>query len=216
MTGDRDLLMATNQVGPITSTLAGSPATVISFWPMHTLVIPESRYLKSFVVALHEGFHRDTLRPETADSIEDVASDPEGFLQSQLHPPMNITLPNGRLGRAVPSTSLWWVEGRDFLGWANVRHDLDERLSKVGGHVGYSVRPKAQGQGHATALLAASLLWIGENLPLKKVMLTVSPSNAASIRVIEKNGGVFTAEVDHTWHPGETALQYWIDIPEKT
>lgn len=24
------------------------------------------------------------------------------------------------------------------------------------------------------------------------------------------------AEVDHTWRPGETALQYWIDIPDKT
>ena len=183
---------------------------------MPSLVAPDSRYLKSFVAALREGFDRDTLRPENPETIADVASDTEGFLQSQLYPPKHITLPDGTVGRAVPSTSLWWVEGDKFLGWANVRHDLDERLSKVGGHVGYTVRPKARGQGHATALLAATLIWIGDNLPLKKVMLTVSPSNAASIRVIEKNGGVFTAEVDHTWRPGETTLQYWIDIPGKS
>ena len=147
---------------------------------MPCLVTPDSRYLKSFVAALREGFDRDTLRPETRDSIADVVSDPQSFLESQLHPPRHITLPNGTVGRAVPSTSLWWVEGREFIGWANVRHDLDERLSKVGGHVGYSVRPKARRRGHATALLAATLLWIGDNLPLKKVMLTVSPANTRS------------------------------------
>ena len=183
---------------------------------MPCLVTPDSRYLKSFVAALREGFDRDTLRPETAESIREVASDPQGFLESLLNPPKHITLPDGRVGRAVPSTSLWWVEGQEFLGWANVRHELDERLSKVGGHVGYAIRPKARGQGHAKALLAAALLWVGENLPLTRVMLTVSPSNTASIRVIEANAGVFTAEVDHTWRPGETALQYWIDIPGKT
>ncbi|OYU71707.1 MAG: GNAT family N-acetyltransferase [Alphaproteobacteria bacterium PA2] len=183
---------------------------------MPCLVTPDSRYLRSFVAALREGFDRDTLRPETAETIAEVASDPEAFLESQLTPPRHITLPNGRVGRAVPSTSLWWVEGTEFLGWANIRHDLDERLSKVGGHIGYAVRPGARGQGHATAILAAALLWIGDNLPLKRVMLTVSPTNTASIRVIEANGGVFTAEVDHTWRPGETALQFWIDIPGKT
>lgn len=183
---------------------------------MPCLTLPDSRYLKSFVAALHEGFDRDTLRPETEESILEVASNPEAFLDSQLRPPLHITLPDGRVGRAVPSTSLWWVEGTEFLGWANVRHDLDERLSKVGGHIGYAVRPRARGKGHAKAILSAALLWIGDNLPLTKVMLTVSPSNTASIRVIEANGGIFTAEVDHTWRPGETALQYWIDIPGKT
>ena len=74
------------------------------------------------------------------------------------------------------------------------------------------MRPAARGKGYASAILAEGLGWIRANLPLTRVLLTVNKLNPASIRVIEKNGGVFTQAVPHLWHPGETALHYWIDL----
>lgn len=179
---------------------------------MPKLVAPALAYMPSFVEALREGYNRDTLRPETAESIAAVAADPAGFVESQLSPPATITLPDGRQGEAVPCTVLWYVEGDEFLGSLHVRHRLNENLEKVGGHIGYAVRPAARGRGCASAILADGLAWIRANLPLERVLLTVNSLNLASIRVIEKNGGRPAGSVPHIWRPGETALHYWIDL----
>ncbi len=179
---------------------------------MPQLVRPALAHAPSFIEAMREGYSRDTLRPETAESIAEVAADPAAFVASQLAPPTTVTLPDGSLGAAVPYTVLWYVEGDEFLGSLHIRHHLNENLEKVGGHVGYAVRPSARGQGHASAILAAGLDYIRANLPLERVLLTVNSQNPASIRVIEKNGGVHTASIPHIWHPGETALHYWIEL----
>lgn len=179
---------------------------------MPRLVPPALAYAPSFVAALREGYSRDTLRPETPESIAAVEADLAGFVESQLAPPRTVTLPDGSQGPAVPFTTLWYVEGGEFLGSISIRHHLNENLEKVGGHVGYVVRPSAHGKGHASAILAQGLDWIRANLPLKRVLLTVNQLNPASIRVIEKNGGVFTQAIPHLWRPGETALHYWIDL----
>lgn len=168
--------------------------------------------MPSFLEALREGYSRDTQRAETPESIAQIAADPEAFIESQRHPPPTVTLPDGREGPAVPSTTLWYVDGETFLGSFHIRHHLNETLEKVGGHVGYTVRPGARGQGHASAMLAEGLDYIRANLPLRRVLLTVNALNPASIRVIEKNGGEHTASVPHIWRPGETALHYWIAL----
>ena len=168
--------------------------------------------MPSFVAAMREGYARDTLRPETPESIAELAGDPAAFVASQLAPPTSVTLPDGSQGPAVPYTVLWYVEGAEFLGSLHIRHHLNANLEKVGGHVGYAVRPSARGRGHASAILAAGLDYIRANLPLTRVLLTVNQLNLASIRVIEKNGGVFSQAIPHLWRPGETALHYWIDL----
>ena len=168
--------------------------------------------MPSFLAALREGYSRDTLRAETPESIAEIAADPEAFIESQRNPPTTVTLPDGGQGPAVPSSVLWYVEGETFLGSFHVRHHLNENLEKVGGHVGYAVRPSARGHGHASAMLAEGLDYIRANLPLRRVLLTVNALNPASIKVIEKNGGVHTASVPHIWRPGETALHYWIAL----
>jgi len=177
-----------------------------------TLTAPAPAFMPSFIAAMREGFSRDTLRPETAETIAAVEGDTAAYLASLDNPPAHISLPDGSLGEAVPATMLWCVEGDAFLGSVGVRHRLNPNLEKVGGHVGYAVRPSAQGRGLATAMLAEALVWIADNLPLKRVLLTVSDQNPASIRVIEKNGGVLTDRIPHIWRPGETALHYWIDL----
>ncbi|MFE0173287.1 GNAT family N-acetyltransferase [Streptomyces sp. NPDC059002] len=96
----------------------------------------------------------------------------------------------GRAEWFVPMTTLWWVEGDQMLGRLAIRHRLTPALEKVGGHIGYDVRPSARRQGHATAMLAAALP-IARSLGIAEALLTVDATNVASRRVIETNGGRF-------------------------
>jgi predicted acetyltransferase len=84
----------------------------------------------------------------------------------------------------------YWLRDDDgrIVGEVHVRHALTPMLKLHGGHIGYVVRPSARGRGYATAMLRLALRRARE-LGLGRVLLTVSPDNAASIRVIEKCGG---------------------------
>jgi len=89
----------------------------------------------------------------------------------------------------VPSTAFWLTDGTHYLGSGDVRHHLNEGLMTFGGHIGYSIRPAAQNKGLGTRLLAL-LLEEATQLNIKTVRITCFEENAASAKVIEKNGGV--------------------------
>jgi predicted acetyltransferase len=89
----------------------------------------------------------------------------------------------------VPSTTLWWVDGTDYLGRIAIRHRLTPRLREVGGHIGYDVRPSARRQGHATAMLRTALP-VARQLNVNPALVTCDTDNVGSRKVIERNGGV--------------------------
>lgn len=179
---------------------------------MAELVRPAVRYVASLVEAMHEGFSRDTMRIETPEAIAAIEADPEGFVRLLLDPPTTIVLPDGSLGSRVPETVFWFVEDGAFLGLVGVRHALNAVLERWGGHIGYSVRPSARGRGHASAMLAHALAYARTDLGLQKVLLTVNTTNAASIRVIQKHGGVLADTIPHPWIEGDRGHRYWIDL----
>lgn len=88
----------------------------------------------------------------------------------------------------VPCTTLWYVEGRGYLGRLAIRHRLTPWLLERGGHIGYDVRPSARNNGHATNMLADALP-IAKRLGIADVLVTCDVDNVASRRVIEKNAG---------------------------
>jgi predicted acetyltransferase len=102
----------------------------------------------------------------------------------------------------VPSTTLWWVDGKEFIGRIVVRHRLTQWLLDVGGHIGYDVRPSARGQGHATRILHA-VLPAAHRLGVDPALLTCDDDNIASRKVIEANGGVFEDQRG-------IKLRYWL------
>jgi predicted acetyltransferase len=103
----------------------------------------------------------------------------------------------------VPTTTLWWVEGEEYLGRLGIRHRLaPERTGERNGHLGYDVRPSARRKGHATAMLAASLP-VAASLGLPKVLITCDDDNVASRRTIERNGGVLHDRLDEK-------LRFWL------
>ncbi|MEH0985520.1 GNAT family N-acetyltransferase [Micromonospora sp. CPCC 205556] len=93
----------------------------------------------------------------------------------------------------VPDTTLWWVEGDEYLGRISVRHRLTPALREVGGHIGYDVRASARRRGHATAMLRAALP-VAYRLGITSALVTCDVDNVASRRVIERNGGVLADE----------------------
>ena len=113
-----------------------------------------------------EGF-AEYVRSLRADSLEDSPR-PEGW---------------------VPCTTLWWIEGADYLGRIAVRHRLTPFLRDVGGHIGYDVCPTARRRGHATAMLR-EVLPVARRLGIDPVLITCDADNIASRTVIERNGGM--------------------------
>lgn len=105
---------------------------------------------------------------------------------------------------------LWLIDGDKFIGIVSIRHKLNDHLRKVGGHIGYEIRPSMRGKGYANEMLKLALTKI-KKLGVKKVLMTVFENNIVSIKVIEKNGGKLKDKIQNE---GEEDLtrRYWINL----
>jgi predicted acetyltransferase len=90
----------------------------------------------------------------------------------------------------VPETFLFAFVGPRIVGRVAIRHALTASLERDGGHIGYVVVPEFRRLGHATRMLALALRLAHEELGIDPVLVTCADGNLASIRVIERNGGV--------------------------
>lgn len=176
---------------------------------MPAFASPHPRYQRSFLKAVQEILDAGeserltglTVVGEERYTSEELA-DPATFaaFTQRLH---DLAFPDTpRPKGIVPMTTLWWVEGDEYLGRLSIRHELTDWLLQFGGHIGYVVRPSARRQGHASAMLAASLP-IARGLGIDPALLTCDDTNAGSRRVIESNGGVFEDQ-------REDKLRFWV------
>jgi predicted acetyltransferase len=163
------------------------------------LVVPDRRYHASFSAAvsefLTEGLNPDHYRPELQDpaTFEDWLT----ILADEGRPDAKP-----RFEGWVPQTTLWWVDGDDYIGRVAIRHRLTEPLLQFGGHIGYDVRRSRRREGHATAMLAASLPF-ARSLGIDRALVTCDHDNVGSRKVIEANGGMPDA-------PTAIKLRYWV------
>jgi predicted acetyltransferase len=97
------------------------------------------------------------------------------------------------------------ADGR-ILGELYIRHRLSARLEKIGGHVGYKVRPTERNRGVATAALKLALQRLGR-MGVERALLTCNDTNAASARVIEKCGGVRIEDAETEYG---VERRYWV------
>jgi predicted acetyltransferase len=112
----------------------------------------------------------------------------------------------------VPATHLWGVTGDaddELVGRITIRHELNDALRVVGGHIGYDTVPSFRGRGVATEMLHQALP-VARSLGLGRVLITCDDTNAASIRVIERNGGSLH-ETRALGENGPVKRYYWID-----
>jgi predicted acetyltransferase len=97
------------------------------------------------------------------------------------------------------------AEGR-ILGELYIRHRLSARLEKIGGHVGYKVRPTQRNRGIATAALRLALQRLRQ-MGVERALLSCNDTNVASARVIEACGGlrIENAEIEQG-----IERRYWV------
>lgn len=103
-----------------------------------------------------------------------------------------------------------FVDGK-IVGRSSIRHELNDHLLKIGGHIGYAVAPEFRMKGYATLILDQSLAFCRETLKLSRVLVTCDDDNIGSIKTIEKNGGVLENTIIP---PNKTTKtrRYWIDL----
>jgi predicted acetyltransferase len=172
------------------------------------LVRPDVQYRDSFLA----GFRELEIRTEQSswNYLGDAAAldipkrDFEEFVRSLLLRE-TVAAPG-----FVRDTVYWATLGDEVVGRIAIRHELNEFLAMVGGHVGYIVRPSYRKRGVATEMLRLLLLEpISRNIG--RILLTCDESNEGSIKTILKNGGVF----DQTLNIGSERARknhYWITL----
>lgn len=105
-----------------------------------------------------------------------------------------LTAPADLDGTRVASSYFWITAAGggpedEVVGFLNLRHALNDFLLEQGGHIGYSVRPSARRQGHASAALGLAVREAAR-LGIDRVLVTCDEGNEPSRRTIESNGGV--------------------------
>ena len=97
---------------------------------------------------------------------------------------LGVDLPPNR----VPATFLLAETEEEVVGRVSIRHELNDYLAQVGGHIGYAVRPGFRRRGYATAIMGQSLM-IASTLGLERVLVTCDANTLGSATVIENCGG---------------------------
>ncbi len=114
-------------------------------------------------------------------------------------------------GRMVPSSVFFLLDiDRDrLIGAVDIRHYLNERLLRDGGHIGDGVRPSERRKGYATEMIRLALIECGK-LGINKVLMICNKDNIGSAKSIIRNGGVLENEI--TDPDGVTEQRYWITL----
>jgi predicted acetyltransferase len=163
---------------------------------MPELIRPDTRVHRSFLAAMAEfqaeGRGEDDDHTMVGGEIRghrETWDTTDGFARYVAELRAEALEETPRPARFVPSTTLWWVDGDEYLGRIAIRHRLTEDLLNLGGHIGYDVRPTARRRGHATAMLRAALP-VARDLGIDKALVTCDLDNVGSRRAIENNDGV--------------------------
>ncbi|GIF06967.1 GNAT family N-acetyltransferase [Actinoplanes siamensis] len=104
-------------------------------------------------------------------------------------------------------TYRWIVENERVVGGAALRHGEDDEYVQWAGHIGYGIRPSARRRGLATWAMI-QLLNEARRIDLRRVLAVCALDNTASIKTIERCGGVFDGIGDTKF--GHPARRYWI------
>ena len=175
---------------------------------MIRLELPSIKYKESYLKAVREimekGAENESNEHYLRRNINDLENNFEEFVQElkdkKIKPKEN----------RVPSTEFWIIdEHNEYCGRISLRHSLNEQLEKFGGHIGYDIIPSKRGNNYATKALTLCLKE-AKKLGLEKVLLTCDNDNIASIKSIERNGGVLENKIRHKTEV--LTRRYWINL----
>jgi predicted acetyltransferase len=126
------------------------------------------------------------------------------FVQRHADYRAGRNLPDG----FVPAAFLLAEEDGHVVGRCSIRHELNDFLREVGGHIGYGVRPQFRRRGYAKAILSEALEYCRQ-LGLERVLVTCDDENIGSRKTIESQGGQWESTIEHN---GTLKRRYWIAL----
>ena len=118
--------------------------------------------------------------------------------------------PDNTLLGVQASTSFAVRNDGTVVGCIELRHTLNEALTVIGGHIGFSVVPTERRKGYATKMLR-KMLAEAKKTGLTKVLLTCDIDNIGSYKTVEACGGVKEQEEPFVLD-GEPYYKYWIEL----
>ena len=167
---------------------------------MLRLVLPTAKYKKSFL----DGFTQESQYIDWTK--EAVNKDFQGLIERLRGRSFGLYLPSG----FVPDTYYWLVAGDEYIGTLTIRHRLNRHLMRIGGNIGYMIRPDKRGRGYGKEILRLGLKK-AKAMDFKKVLITVDEDNIPSRKVIEANGGVLKNVVDQGNNLPKK-MRFWIKL----
>ena len=167
------------------------------------LILPSVEYKKSFLEALEE-FHAEG--NELSYDAKEIDDNFDAFIKNVQERIRGVD-PE----RAVPDTLFWLVDDGKFIGRVSLRHELNDRLKRYGGHIGYYIRPTERKKGYGLKALELALPE-AKKLGLKKVLVTCDENNPASLKIIEKCGGVLQDITTPDENDNKPLMRWWITL----
>jgi predicted acetyltransferase len=173
------------------------------------LRLPCRELLAQYEAALRAGWSPDTERDISGEQLARLRRDPDEFLADLMRQDGTIDTAAGTVPR-LPGR-VYWLDDGEFCGVINLRYvpGSDRLPDYVSGHIGYAVVRWKRRRGYATRALAL-LLPVARDVGLTQVEITCDEDNAASRRVIIKNGGIRTGR--RTQPRGKTKLVFRIAL----
>ena len=109
--------------------------------------------------------------------------------------------------QSVPQTIYWVMLEDKIIGIGKIRHHLNERFLRFGGHIALGILEGYRTKGIGTKALNL-ILMEAKKMGLEEVLLSNYENNFASRRIVEKCGGVLETII-------EGRCKYWINIKNK-
>lgn len=101
----------------------------------------------------------------------------------------------------VASTTYWLIDKDEIIGVSNLRHELNEAIRLMGGHIGLSIRPSVRKRGVGKVLMQKTIEQ-AVNMGIREVHIHCEKSNPASAHLIQSCGGELHSEVTGDTHSG--------------
>jgi predicted acetyltransferase len=167
---------------------------------MFRLISPTIKYKKSYIAGEKEFAKEDGKK---SSEIAKMEGDFKGYMERMYF--------SKKLKRGwVPGSSYWLMDGNIYIGEVRLRHKLNAKLLKEGGHIGYGIRPSKRKKGYGTKILAMVLPKV-KKFGIKKALVTCDDSNVGSWKIIEANGGILKNKI---MNKGKKIRRYYIKMKQ--